>query len=162
MQISNVLNNFSDATLPKRGESVESADIAMHEDGQQFSASFAGRAEALADILSQYDVSDISPGQFSKMIQKLFDAGVLSDGELQQLAVVRLDLDLAGMDADESVDLLDFYSKKIDGIQRRADLSDDVPPAKDQLASLFRRLDWIEKFATIQANPDSTGLNALV
>ncbi len=162
MQISNVLNDFSDATLRKRGESVEPADIAMREDGQQLAASFAGRAEALGDILSQYDVSDISPGEFSEMIQKLFNAGVLSDGELQQLAVVLLDLDLAGMDADESVDLLDFYSKKIDKIQRQIDLSDDGQPGENQLTPLLRRLDWIEKFSMIQANPDSIGLNALV
>ena len=115
----------------------------------------------MAEILSRYDVTDISPAEFSKMIQKLFEAGTLSDNELQQLAAIRLDLDIDGIEADESIDLLEFYARKIKKLQNR--LSDSDAPAADhqQLSPLLHRLDWLEKFALIQSAPEAIGLNAL-
>jgi hypothetical protein len=162
MQISNVLSGFTDTALGRQGEAAEAIDFAKSDAGGHIVAAFAGRADALSDILSQYDVSDISPGEFSQMAQKLFDAGVISDKELQQLAAIRLDLDTAGVEPDESVDLLDFYSEKIGELQQMVDLADDKRSAAKQLAPVLRRLDWIQKFAMIQSDPDSVGLDALV
>ena len=114
----------------------------------------------MAEILSRYDVTDISPTEFSQMIQKLFEAGTLSEKELQQLAAVRLDLDLEGVEADESIDLLEFYARKVKKAQRQ--LSDsDGPSDREQLGPLLGRLDWLQKFALIQSAPDAIGLNAL-
>ncbi|MHC4179561.1 MAG: hypothetical protein ACYSWU_18780, partial [Planctomycetota bacterium] len=122
----------------------------------------SGAATAMAEILSRYDVTDISPGQFSKMVQKLFEAGTLSDNELQQLAAIRLDLDIDGVEADESIDLLEFYARKIKKLQSRLSDSDAPAAERQQLSPLLHRLDWLEKFALIQSAPDAIGLNAVV
>jgi hypothetical protein len=161
MQISNVLAGHSDpAALAKRGEGVEAAAGQAAKAAGLPARSAAATTAAMAEILSHYDVRDISPAKFSEMIQKLFEAGTLSENDLQQLAAIRLDLDLENVEADESVDLLDFYSRKIKTVQQR--LSDaDTPAAGQQLGPLLKRLDWLEKFALIQSAPDAVGLNAL-
>ncbi len=162
MQISNVLPGYSDpAALGKRGEATESVGgrIAAAVDN---ALSPANKPQAeLADILSKYDVTDISPMEFTEMIQKLFEAGAISETELQQLAAVRHDLETEGVDPDESIDLLEFYVEKIEKLQRRRDDSDGLPGSHQQLGPMLRRLDWIEKFALIQSAPDAIGLDAL-
>jgi hypothetical protein len=166
MQISNVLAGHPDpAALAKRGEGVEAAAGRPPKAGNPRvgtlpAPSAAATTTAMAEILSHYDVKDISPAKFSEMIQKLFEAGTLSENDLQQLAAIRLDLDLDGVGTDESIDLLEFYSQKIKTVQQR--LSDaDTPAAGQQLGPLLKRLDWLEKFALIQSAPDAVGLDAV-
>ena len=77
-------------------------------------------AAALREILSKYDVKDISPDEFSEMIQKLADKGVISQKELQDLSAVRGDLDKAGVGADESINLVEFYQQRIQEAQNAA------------------------------------------
>jgi hypothetical protein len=162
MQISNVLAGHPDpAALAKRGESVEAAAGRPPKAVGRQAVTSTASAAAMADILSDYDVTDISPAQFSEMIQKLFDAGTISQQELQQLAAIRLDLDLENVEADESVDLLEFYTRKIEKIQRGLSDSDTPATGQQQLAPLLSRLDWLEKFALIQSSPEIIGLDAV-
>jgi hypothetical protein len=95
------------------------------------------------------------------MIQRLFEAGTLSEQELQQLAAIRIDLDLEGVEADESIDLLEFYAQKIEKAQRRLSDADATAADRQQLGPLLLRLDWLEKFALIQTTPDVIGLDAV-
>ena len=161
MQIRNVLAGHPDAAaLAKPTETAEPTGSQSPQTEPQRTSSPAGAA-AMAEILARYDVTDISPAEFSQMIQKLFEASALSQQELQQLAAIRLDLDLDGVESDESVDLLHFYARKIKKAQNR--LSDSDGPAADrqQLAPLLSRLDWLEKFAVIQSAPEAIGLDAV-
>ena len=162
MQISNVLAGHSDpATLAKQAETVGAAGGRPPKTAEIHAASAAARTTAMAEILSRYDVTDISPAEFSQMIQRLFEAGTLSEQEVQQLAAIRMDLDVEGVKADESIDLLDFYTQKIEKLQRRLSDADTPGAGGQQLAPLLHRLDWLEKFALIQSTPDSIGLDAL-
>ena len=161
MQVSSILAGYPDPTaLGKRGETGEAAASRPAETVQLDAASAAGRAAALAEILSRYDVTDICPTEFSEMIQKLYEAGAISENELQQLAAIRLELDTEGVEADESIDLLEFYVDKIEKAQRRLEDSDDAPASRQQLGPMLRRLDWVQKFALIQSAPDAIGLDA--
>jgi len=162
MQISSVLSGFSETALGQRGEAAELGDRAGSDSAGRIVASFAGRSDALGNILSQYDVADISPRQFSEMLQKLFDSGVISDKEFRQLAAVRQDLDAAGIKPDDAVNLLEFYSEKIEELQPEADAAEANPSGADPLGPLLGRFEWIQKFAAIQLAPDSIGLDALV
>lgn len=162
MQIRNVSADHPDpTTLAKPGDTGEATGSRPPKAGELHAFSATRETAALAEILSRYDVTDISPTEFSQMIQRLFGAGALSEKELQQLAAIRIDLDVDGVEADESVDLLEFYARKIKKLQSR--LSDSDTPAADhqQLSPLLHRLDWLEKFALIQSAPEAIGLDAV-
>src|SRR5262245_61914725 len=50
------------------------------------------------EILAHYDVTHITPREFSELVQKLHESGDISDVEAQELALMRVDLD--GSNAD--------------------------------------------------------------
>ena len=130
------------------------------------SAGPAGASPVLRQIVAEYDVTDISPREFSEMIHKLHEAGALSDQELQELSQIRVDLDLQGVDPDETLNLVDLYLNKLSELYGSLDdpAGSGGSPSAGQLpqaVSLERRLAWLEKFAAIQAGPDRAGLDAL-
>ncbi len=165
MQISGVSAGYSDSMtlgwhaeaglVPGEGE-ARLGDVQISSGNE--------RTAALYEVLRKYDVTDITPTEFTEMLQKLYDTGAISESEMQQLAAVRLDMDTAGVEPDESISLLEFYAEKIEKTQRGlADRNDDeVIPGRQELGPILRRLDWIEKLALIQSSPDSIGLDATV
>jgi len=161
MQIRNIFTGYRDlAAFARGGEMVETAAGQSPEDAER-AAPCQRPVTALAEVLSRYDVTDITPTEFSEMVQRLYDAGAISEEELQRLAAIRHDLDIEDVEEDESIDLLDFYARKIERTRREMSDSDDSPAAGGQLGPLLSRLDWIEKFALIQSAPDAVGLDAV-
>ncbi|OHB86092.1 MAG: hypothetical protein A2V98_26055 [Planctomycetes bacterium RBG_16_64_12] len=122
---------------------------------------------AIRAILAEYDVTDISPRAFSEMTRKLHDAGAVTDEQFQELLLIREDLDLEGVDLDESVNLVDFYLDKLRTLGRSADDFEETGgsvsagQALSPLAPILRRLQWIEKLAAVQSGPERAGLDAL-
>ena len=49
----------------------------------------AGATPVLREILTRYDVTNISPSEFSEMIRKLHEAGALTDQEFQELSLIQ-------------------------------------------------------------------------
>ncbi len=110
MQISNILSGFTDAlTLGKKTESTAAAKVQVQPTADAQSAAPPGTRKAMAEIVAQYDVTRITPSAYSEMLQKLRAAGAISDAELQELSVVRLDLERAGVSPDETVDWLEKF-----------------------------------------------------
>ena len=163
MEIARISAGYPDTTTTDRHADASPAgmDGPSRTGPLQVSIS-AGTPAALSQILSRYDVTDITPGDFSEMIQKLFEAGAISDEELQQLAAVRHDLEVDGMDPDDSLDLIEYYARKIEKLQSRLEGTDGPPGPDEQLGPLLRRLDWIEKFALVQSSSGAFGLDAMV
>ncbi len=112
----------------------------------------------LAVVVSQYDLTDITPRDFSEMLRELRDAGAITEADYGQLAQIRLDMDAENLDPDEPVDLLEFYRKAVDRNQQDSG-SDKSSPV---LAAMERRLEWLEKVAILQESPEAAGMNALV
>lgn len=161
MQVSHVTAGYSDpATLGRFGEAVEAADKSSANRAAGASSQAAG--SALNTILSRYDVTEISPAQFTEMIQKLYESGTISESELQQLTTIRHDLDTDGVEPDESVNLLEYYARKIEKSQQQSADSDAGAAGNQRLSPLLRRLDWVQKFAVIQSQPDAAGLDMTV
>ena len=142
------------------------------EDSRESTTSKSSSAQAgdpaalLRDILARYDVTDISPRGFSEMIKKLHEVGTLSDADFQELSLIRQDLEMAGIDPDDELDLVDYYSQKLSELKRStdSDAASGLPASVSgvsQLNTIHRRLQWLEKFATIQSTPDAVGLDAL-
>ena len=156
MQVQNILSGYTDPATRRPTDLLDS--IAIRTVGDTDDAERARRLAsgvAARNVLETYDVTKITPRQFTEMIQRLFDARAISQQEFDQLAAIRLELDVAGIDPDQSVDLLQFYRDKIEETQRQGGRDAAVPDA------LRHRLDWIEKFALVQASPEAFGLDAL-
>ena len=163
MNINLVSPGYHEPSVPgKSGETVEAIIDRTMLSADSSAATAAVATRALREILGRYDVTDISPNEFSEMIQKLFETGAISEAELQQLAAIRLDLDTDGLETDDSIDLLEYYAEKIVKLQRRFDEDDGPAAVGGQLATTLRRLDWVQKFASIQSGPGSIELDALV
>ena len=161
MQISNVLAGWADpAAVAKRNDPFEAASARAAKAAEAGAATTPNNRAALSQILGKYDVRRITPTEFAEMIQKLQQAGAITEGEFQELAAIRLDLESAQLKPNEPVDLMEFYAQKIKDAQRQGDNA-DPPSARPQLKPLLRRLEWIEKFSVIQANPGAAGVDAV-
>ena len=166
MQISHLLAGASDPTsVGKRNNLVEAVGGGASAAVGQDPAPASERRSAFRRIATQYDVREITPRDFSEMLQKLYEAGVLEEEQWQELAVARLDLDLENIDPDETIDLVDFYTEKLEKLLREQADSEDSPGAaaadRPALKPVEHLLSWMEKFALIQS-VDAVGIDALV
>jgi len=164
MKITNVFAGLSDpATLAKRAELTETASStdAMKTAGGE-PAQTALTAAALREILAKYDVTNISPNEFSRMLQDMADRGVISQKELQAMSAIRVDLDNAGLDPDDSLNLVEFYEQQIEQTRSFPENDPAAMAAQfEQTANLSNRLSWMQKFATMHSDPESLGLSAV-
>ena len=165
MQIKNVLSRLSDPTrFGQNRDAVESLARNAVDSAVAGVTSGAASAGKLRQILAGYDVTNISPKAFSEMLQKLQQSGLLPDKDLQELSQIRTDLDRDGIGPDQQVNLLDMYAKKVRAAEQDNGQSAQqlgAAGAQDSTGSLRRRLEWMEKFATIQASPGGATINAL-
>lgn len=119
-------------------------------------------SDTFREILAHYDVTQITPREFSELIQKLHAAGAVDDEQYRELSLVRVDLDAARIDADEPVDLLGFYADRLreqqGELQRLAGRAKKHPEVTANidtaLADTRARLAWIEKFARVASGVD--------
>ncbi len=164
MQVSNVLSRYSDlAVLGRHKEAAEKASEKAAEKPAAQSAT-AGSAAMVREILKDYDVTDLSPRKLSEMLQRLHGAGVLTDEQFQQLALIRLDLDSQNVGPEERIDLVDHYRRRLEEVQRN--LADGDWSGSDRsdpdIDRVRQWLTWLEKFALIEAAPDHLGLSSAV
>jgi hypothetical protein len=160
MQISNVISGLTDPTTwgKKNETAVQTGASAVKSIEPQNQGSSSAR-KTTAEILHKYNVTGITPDEFSQMIQQLYKAGALSEKDYQELAAVRQDLEHAAVDSDEPINLLEFYSNKVSKAQKEMGNTLDEAARQQTLGPDMRRLDWLQKFAVIQANPDAAGLD---
>ena len=119
MQVNSLVSQLSAASSIAKRNMPSAAPAAG---GQPAAAPIvsADNSQAVQQILASYDVTNITPNQFSQMIQKLFDAGAISQKDLQDLNGARADLELGGVGGDETVNLPKFYSQKVQDVQKSA------------------------------------------
>jgi hypothetical protein len=157
MNVPSVLSGLPDLTsLAKRSDTSEVKATAGKAVPADLSSSPTPTA-AMRDILSHYDMTDITPNDFSKLIQQLSDKGTISSKDMQELASIRVDLENAGVSSDESVNLLDFYQQRIAKARDAAAQSPDTAAAQPNIDALVGRLNWLQKFVAVR---QQGGLNA--
>ena len=141
-------------TLPRGNDTAEAIGSGQAETTADSGASTS--SPAFRQILSQYDVSSISPRQFSEMLTKLHQSGTISDQQYQNLSQIRTDLDQSGVQPDEDVNLVKFYSQKLSQTQKSAASPTTGAAGQPQsLNTTQARLDWLRKVSTIQSDPAS-------
>ncbi|MBX7167642.1 MAG: hypothetical protein K1X74_15030 [Pirellulales bacterium] len=124
-------------------------------------------SDTFREILGHYDITHITPREFTEMIQKLHAAGVIDDAQFRELSLVRLDLDAAGVDPEEPVDLLELHADQMNEQQRelsrlneRAKRNPGVTvEATQALATLQTRMAWLQKFARVQSGVEPQGID---
>ena len=160
MQISNVLSGFTDAAKlgAKKAETAAGSLVKAIKPGEVAAQPSAASKTAMNDILRQYNVADITPEDFTKMITKLHDANAISDQEFQELSSIRTELESQGVAADQSVNLVELYGDQVKKLQQQAGDSTD-PASQQKLAPAQRKLDWLQKFALIHSNPEAAGID---
>jgi len=155
-------------TAPAGGPS--SSEVLGHSDIPGTSEVFRkstvqGKSEVVGKIASRYDVKKITPREFSRLLEELRQAGALSETDRQLLAQILVDLHQEGIDLDETVDLVRWYTKKVEKLQDS--LRTRNIPAQDRiqleaaLADLQKRLDWLRRFALVHERPELASLNLL-
>ena len=94
-------------------------------------------SSAMRAIVSRYDMTDITPNDFSAMIQQLYSQGAISAKDMQDLSSIRTDLETAGISADQSVNLQEFYQQQLAKAKTAAAQSPD-PAAAANIQALRR------------------------
>jgi hypothetical protein len=160
MQINNIISGLADsATWGQKSETALKTGVNAVKSIEAQTQTAPAAQKAFVEILQQYDITHITPESYSQMIQKLYKAGALTEKDFQELSAVRADLEKAGTDPNESVNLLEFCSDKLSQAQRNLGSTPDEAASQQLLGPDLRRLDWMQKFAMVQANPDAVGLD---
>jgi hypothetical protein len=160
MQISSVVSGLTDLmSWGKNSEVPSPADKTAIKPAETQAQTDSGVSKVSAEIIRKYDITSISPDDFSQMLQKLYKAGALSEKDYQELSAVRADLEKQGVEPDERINLLELYSDKVSKAQKQLGTTLDEVARQRQIGPDMRRLDWLQKFAMIQANPDAVGLD---
>lgn len=120
---------------------------------------------ALRDVLSRYDVTHISARDFSQLLQELKQSGAITSDDMEELSLVRLELDRQGFDPDELLNLPELLQRKLQTQERelsRAEEKQGRPIDRSSvLQTTLRQIDWISKFALIHQSGGYQSLNAV-
>ncbi len=161
MQVNNVMAGLADASSLAKGRTSAVATTAKQAAATAAMPTvIAGNSPAVHAILAKYDVTNITPNEFTQMTQQLFAAGAISQQDLQALGGVRTDLLAAGAQPDQTTDLVTFYQQKIQQVQGQSSTA-NAAAQQQQLTPLLQRLDWVEKFKTMKDEPAAGGVSAL-
>ena len=137
MIVPNALSGLSNLTsLVKRSDTADIKGAAAAKAAAVAQSSPPTPTAAMREILSHYDMTDITPNDFSKLIQQLSDKGTISQKDTQELSSIRVDLENAGVGPDESVNLLEFYQQRIAKVQEAAAQSPNPGAAKADIDAL--------------------------
>lgn len=117
--------------------------------------------DAMRKVLADYDVTNISPKAFSEMLQKLRQAGALSEKDYQELASLTADLEQDGATSDQAVNVVSLCSKKLAAAQAKLSSGQAAAAQQATVASLQRQSDWLQKFAQLHAGQSDFGFNTV-
>ncbi len=148
MLIQSILGGRPDPATLARKESSDTGNVHRHAVSTTEPSMSAPRDDALRAIAAEYDVTDISPRAFSEMIDRLRQAGALSDKDYQELAAIRVDLEQAGVGPDDEIDLVQFYRQRL---QEAAHAEESQKSPRPDLERLRARVEWLQKFAALRS-----------
>jgi hypothetical protein len=168
MQISNLLNPFQAQTGFRAAQSTPALDSssATNQIAPETTAT-GGLQSTFRDILSPYDVAEISPRQFSALAQQLFQSRAISADDLRELTQMRAQIDQQHPDPDQPVNLLEFFGQKLQEQTLAAteqEQSGKPITAADRakLTMAQRQFGWVYKFNTVQSDSSTEALDAVV
>lgn len=160
-----VLQSLWNSVRPASTESVPTTTSSPGAESSSKAPPPDAAAKALREIAARYDVTKITPRQFGRMLEEMQKARALSEADVQLLGQILFDLSEEGIDLDETVDLIQFYTKKLDKLQDSLEAQGRTEEAFRQIApvltGLQKRLDWISRLALLHSAPELAGVNVL-
>lgn len=148
MQLSKIPGSQQASAVWNKGNDLVHGLLPAGSGATVFAGALPGQADAtLRKIASQYDMTNISPREFSEMLDRLKESGALSEKDFQDLAAIRMELDKEGVQADESLDLLAHFQNRLDHLHGQ---SPGTIPEQD-LSAARRQADWLHRLAEIHA-----------
>ncbi len=157
MQISQLISGLSSGTTLGKHGGGSTAEKTTAGVLEKLTGTSKSTNAKIAEIAKKYDVTDISPTEFSQMLQELRSSGALSEKDLQELSAVRADLESQGVNSEKSINLVEFYANRVESLQTQTQTTTDAAQ-KATLSSAKQRLEWMQKFASAHAS-DSVGLD---
>jgi hypothetical protein len=156
MNVTNVLGGLRHATARlTHGGSVNINAVTA-----ELKSKLSTPTAAMRQVLSQYDMTNITPNNFANLVQQLSAKGAISSTDAQQLAAIPGELQNAGVGPNESVNLLQFYQEQISKVQGTATQSPSAA-AEANFSQLVGRMQWLAKFASARNPGNAAGLNAV-
>ena len=160
MQVNNIMAGLSDASSLAKGRTSAAATTAHQAAAAATPTVLAGNSPAVRAILAKYDVTDITPNEFTQMTQQLYAAGAISS-QRPARPHCRADRSVGRRrEPDDSINLVAFYQQKIQQAQSQT-TAPNAAAQPQQIAPLVHRLDWVEKFKMMKDDPAATGVSAL-
>ncbi len=164
------IQNYTDLTtgssLQETGEKLLNPSEATLGSATEMTLSGNPKAEAFREILSDYDVTEMTPNEFSEMVSKMYDEGIISEEQYQQLSQIRVELEKAGVDSSESINLLEFYLNKLgsdSGNERFTPFFSSGPTDSNKMSDTEKTcLQWIQKLAVAGESNEIVGMDTLV
>jgi hypothetical protein len=160
MNVSNVvggLRNAASRMTHGGGFNVKAAERAVT---AKLQSRLATPTAAMRQVLSQYDMTNITPNSFANLVQQLSAKGAISPKDAQQLAAIPGELQNAGVGPNDSVNLLEFYQEQISKVQGAAAQSSS-PAAEASFSQLVGRMQSLAKLAAARQPGGLGGLNAV-
>jgi len=117
-------------------------DNSSEPSGRQNSAS-----PSLREVLARYELKRISPQDISKLARDLNEAGLINGEEFERLAGVRVELENAGIAANERIDVIAFLEERLNQILEARAADEETDSADDSVQRLTRQLDWLRQLA---------------
>lgn len=151
-----------------RSKPAEAAAAAAEPNMPEALLAAGGQAAQARQILSRFDIRNITPREFSELAKQLYQAGVITSGDFQELAQLRLELDQSHVQPDQPVNLLDFVAsrlraqqQKVDELRLRWPESTDAQAPEALLGAARRQFEWVRKFADVQSGLASPSLDKI-
>ena len=99
-------------------------------------------------------------GDFSKIVQQMSQRGAISQQDAQELSSIRVDLENAGVNPDQSVNLVQFYQQQLAKAQAASAQSSNPAAPSAAVNALVARLNWVQKLAAMSQS-GASGVNTV-
>jgi hypothetical protein len=160
MNVSNVIGGLRSAAsrlTHNGGLNIKAAQRAVTAELQ---ARLAAPAAAARQVLSQYDMTNITPNNMANLVQQLSAKGAISPKDAQQLAAIPGELQNAGVGPNDSVNLLQFYQEQLSKVQSTAAQSPSAA-ADTSVSQLIGRMQSLARLAAARYPGGQGGVNAV-
>ncbi len=146
MSISGIGNALNIASLVSGVLRSGGNDAASPETTDGAATSRSAIAE-IGKLLPPGGLRAIEPEQFAEFARELHERGAISESEFNDLAAIRLELELSGAASDQPIDIIGFLKERIGRLEAQY----DVPESATQfslgqaLDTARRRLDFVQQ-----------------
>lgn len=158
MAISSISSPLASVPSPSSAVPTASAPATAASAAAAGSGGGSGASSAaFRQVVSQYNIHEISPSQFSAMIQQLSSAGAISASDQQALTQMRSVMDASGASPDEPLDLVQFFQSNAKTAASSSGSNSSPANTAAANSTAQQQLAWAQKLAAIQSSSASSG-----